>query len=42
MISSASDNAMGGASGVYEGEERCIENIGGKTKSKETEPYMGG
>jgi hypothetical protein len=42
MISSASDIAMGGASGLYEGEERCIEDTGGKTRRKETEPYMGG
>jgi hypothetical protein len=41
MISSASDNEMGGVGGVCEGEERCIEDIGGKTRRKETETYMG-
>ena len=41
-ISSASDNVMGGAGGVYEGEERCIKDVGGKTRRKETETYMGG
>jgi hypothetical protein len=32
---------MGWAGGVYEGEERCIEDIGGKTRKKETRGVYG-
>jgi hypothetical protein len=42
MMSSASDNAMGGARVVCKVEERCIEDTGGKTRREETAAYMGG
>jgi len=36
MDGKVKNNKMGGACGMYGGEENCIQNFGGETSGKET------